>query len=306
MEQLNTFWNWFVIVISLGSIFGCWWLLHWTKGVGEDTKLEEGDDTGHVWDENIKELNTPLPRWWLHMFNITIVFALVYLAFFPGLGNFAGQLGWTQEGQWEDEMAQADAAQEVIYARFRDMSPEALMADTEAMDIAGRLFGQNCAMCHGSDGGGARGFPALNDGDWQWGGEFDQVIHTIANGRQAMMTPFGAVLGDAGVKEVTAYVQTLSGQKADAELAAAGEKHFKTICMACHGMDGKGMTALGAPNLTDDIWLYGSDPADIEYAVINGLQGYMPGQAGVLSNDETRSNDKVRLLAAYVIKMSEE
>lgn len=300
MENLNTFWNWWVIIISVASILGCWWLLHWTKGVGDEKTDESGlgEDSGHVWDDNIHELNTPLPRWWLHLFNITIVFALIYLAFFPGLGNFAGKLGWTQEGQYEAEMAAAEAAQEVVFAKFRDMSPEELIANEEARGIGGRLFGNNCAMCHGSDGRGAKSFPNLTDDDWQWGGSFDDVMTTLEQGRNAMMTPFGAVLGESGVREAVAYVQQLSGQKADPEMAAAGEKHFQTICMACHGMDGKGNQMLGAPNLTDDIWLYGSSPSDIEYAIVNGRAGKMPSFNGLLNED------KRRILAAYVLGLS--
>lgn len=300
MENLNTFWNWWVIIISVVSILGCWWLLHWTKGVGDEKTDDSGlgEDSGHVWDDNIHELNTPLPRWWLHLFNITIVFALIYLAFFPGLGNFAGKLGWTQEGQYEAEMAAAEAAQEVVFAKFRDMSPEELIANEEARGIGGRLFGNNCAMCHGSDGRGAKSFPNLTDDDWQWGGSFDDVMTTLEQGRNAMMTPFGAVLGESGVREAVAYVQQLSGQKADPEMAAAGEKHFQTICMACHGMDGKGNQMLGAPNLTDDIWLYGSNPSDIEYAIVNGRAGKMPAFDGLLNED------KRRILAAYVLGLS--
>ena len=298
MENLNTFWNWFVIIIVMINILGCWWLLHWTKGVGDEKEGQPAEDSGHVWDDTIHELNTPLPRWWLHLFNITIVFALIYLAFYPGLGNFAGKLGWTQENQYEAEVAAAEEAQEVVYARFREMSPDELVADTEAMEIGGRLFGNNCAMCHGSDGGGAKGFPALNDDDWQWGGSFDQVMTSIGAGRVAVMTPFGAVLGETGVTEVVAYVQTLSGQRADPEMAAAGQVHFQTICMACHGMDGTGNPMLGAPNLTDDIWLYGSRPEDIEYAVINGRNGKMPAFEGLLNED------KRRILAVYVLGLS--
>ncbi|MEJ2384826.1 MAG: cytochrome-c oxidase, cbb3-type subunit III [Xanthomonadales bacterium] len=304
MENLNSFWHWFVIVITVGSILGCWWLLYWTKGVGNEDAQEpgEGDDTGHVWDENIHELNTPLPRWWLWLFNLTIVFALVYLAVFPGLGNFAGKFGWTQEAQYQKEMAAAAEAQEAVFARFRDMSPEQLIADKEAREIGGRLFGNNCAMCHGSDGRGARGFPNLTDDAWQWGGSWDQVVATLTNGRQAAMTPFGAVLGEEGVRNVVAYVQQISGQKADPEMAAAGQVHFQTICMACHGMDGKGNPALGAPNLTDDIWLYGPNPSDIEYAVMNGRQGKMPAFKDTLG---ALSEDKIRILAAYVLGLSE-
>ncbi|MFC1694728.1 cytochrome-c oxidase, cbb3-type subunit III [Pseudomonadota bacterium] len=296
--MLNSFWNWWVIIISVGSILACWWLLHWTKGVSDRTEGGDGS-TGHVWDENITELNTPLPRWWLHLFNITIIFALIYLAIFPGLGNFGGFLGWTQIGQYEEEVAQATVTQEAVFARFRDMDPAALMADQEARDIGGRLFGNNCAMCHGSDGRGAKGFPNLADNDWQWGGSFEQIMFTLQHGRIAAMPPFVAVLGEEGVPEVVAYVQTLSGQKADAEMAAAGKARFQMICMACHGMDGTGNPALGAPNLTDDIWLYGSNPSDIEYAIRNGRNGKMP----VFGN--TLSEDHRRLLAAYVMGLSD-
>ncbi len=295
--MLNSFWNWWVVIISVGSILACWWLLHWTKGVSDESNEKSG--TGHVWDEDIRELNTPLPRWWLYLFNITIVFAFVYLAIFPGLGNFKGFLGWTQIEQYDAEMASATAAQESVYARFRDMDPSALMADQEAREIGGRLFGNNCAMCHGSDGRGAKGFPNLADNDWQWGGSYEQIMFTLQHGRIAAMPPFAAVVGEEGVPEVVAYVQTLSGQKADAELAAAGKARFQMICMACHGMDGTGNQALGAPNLTDDIWLYGSDPSDIEYAIRNGRNGKMP----VFGN--TLSEDHRRLLAAYVMGLSD-
>ncbi|MCW8873542.1 MAG: cytochrome-c oxidase, cbb3-type subunit III, partial [Xanthomonadales bacterium] len=285
------------IIISVGSILACWWLLHWTKGVSDRSSDDVGS-TGHVWDEDLKELNTPLPRWWLHLFNITIIFALVYLALFPGLGNFAGVLGWTQEQQYQDEMAAANVAQESVFARFREMDAAALKADAAAMETAGRLFRQNCAMCHGSDGRGAKGFPNLADGDWQWGGTHEQIMMTLQNGRMAAMPPLAAALGDDGVKEVVAYVRQLSGQEADTNLASAGQARFQTICMACHGMDGKGNQALGAPNLTDDIWLYGDDAETIEYAVRNGRNGQMPAFG------ETLSEERRKLLAAYVQGLS--
>ena len=296
--MLNSFWNWFVIIITVASILGCWWLLHWTKGVSD----RSGDDvgsTGHVWDEDLKELNTPLPRWWLHLFNITIVFALAYLVLFPGLGNFAGFLGWTQEAQYEDEMAAAEVAQEAIYARYSEMDPQALRADAAAMGTAGRLFRQNCAMCHGSDGRGATGFPNLADDDWQWGGSFEQIMYTLENGRMAAMPPWVAVLGEDGTQEVVQYVLQLSGQDADPQLASAGQARYQTVCMACHGMDGKGNQALGAPNLTDDTWLYGGDAEDIEYALRNGRNGVMPAFG------ESLSEERRRLLSAYVQGMSD-
>ena len=297
MEYLNSFWHWFVIVITVVSILACWWLLHWTKGVSDRDEGSEAGSTGHVWDDDIQELNTPLPRWWLHLFNITIVFALVYLALFPGLGNFAGTLGWTQIGQYDAEMETATANQETIFARFRDMSPEQLMADSEALEIGGRYFANNCAMCHGSDGRGAKGFPNLADGDWQWGGSYDEILNSITAGRTALMTPQGELLCEQGVREVVAYVQSLSGQKADAERAAAGKNRFM-ICGACHGPDGSGNKLLGAPNLTDDIWIYGGHPTDIEYTVVHGRNGKMPAHESILNEDRRR------IIAAYVKSLS--
>ncbi|MGD2127806.1 MAG: cytochrome-c oxidase, cbb3-type subunit III [Lysobacterales bacterium] len=296
--MLNSFWNWFVIIIVLVSIFGCWWLLQWTKGVSDRSGDEVGS-TGHVWDEDLTELNTPLPRWWLYLFNITIVFALAYLVLYPGLGNFGGVKGWTQEKQYQEEMQAAEAAQQAIYARFKDMDAAALEADPEAMEIGGRLFRQNCAMCHGSDGRGAMGFPNLADNDWIWGDSYDQVLTTITNGRMAAMPPWGPVLGDEGVREVVAYVRQLSGQEADPALAQAGQARFQTLCVACHGIDGKGNPALGAPNLTDNTWLYGGDAATIETTIRNGRNGQMPMFKGKLSEERRK------ILAAYVLSLSD-
>jgi cytochrome c oxidase cbb3-type subunit 3 len=225
------------------------------------------------------------------------VFALVYLALFPGLGNFAGIKGWTQVEQYDAEMVQAETAQEAVYARFRDMDGDALMADAEAMDTAGRLFGNNCAMCHGSDGRGAKGFPNLADNNWQWGGSYEDILTTLKAGRMAVMPPHEAILGEDGIREVVAYVQQISGQKADAEMASAGKARFM-VCAACHGQDGKGNTLLGAPNLTDDIWLYGGNPNDIEMTLIKGRNGRMPAFENQLSEIHRR------LLAAYVKSLS--
>ena len=296
--MLNSFWNWFVIIITVVSILACWWLLHWTKGISDRSGDEVGS-TGHVWDEDLKELNSPLPRWWLHLFNITIIFSLVYLVLFPGLGNFTGFLNWTQVSRYEAEIASATARQESVFARFRDMDGSALMADDEALEIGGRLFGNNCAMCHGSDGRGAKSFPNLADGNWLWGGSYDAVLTSITKGRVGVMPPMGAALGEDGVREVVAYVQQLSGQKADPELAAAGQARFQMVCMACHGMDGTGNQALGAPNLTDEIWLYGGNPADIEATIVDGRNGNMPAHENLLNEDRRR------LIAAYVKSLSD-
>jgi cytochrome c oxidase cbb3-type subunit 3 len=295
--MLNSFWNWFIIIITIVSILACWWLLHWTKGVS-GREGEEVGSTGHVWDENIHENNAPLPRWWLHLFNITIIFALVYLIIFPGLGNFSGMLGWTSLTQYDTEIEQANLAQEPVFARFREMSPAELMADSEANEIGRRLFGNNCAMCHGSDGRGARGFPNLADGEWIWGGSHEQIMISINQGRLGAMPPWGAVLGEDGVTEVVAYVQQMSGQKADAHLAEAGKARFAMLCVACHGVDGTGNQALGAPDLTNDIWLYGGDVASLTETLQAGRAGKMP------AFEDQLTEERRRLLAAYVAGLS--
>ncbi len=295
--MLNSFWNWFVIIISVATILSCWWLLHWTKGVS-DREGEEIGSTGHIWDENIRELNAPLPRWWLHLFNITIVFAFIYLIIFPGLGNFPGVLGWSQIGQYDAELVAATARQESVFARFREMDPTALRADREANGIGRRLFAHNCAMCHGSDGRGATSFPNLTDNDWLYGGSFDQVLTSISKGRIGTMPPWGPMLGDDGVTEVVTYVQQLAGQAVDAQLASAGKARYDMVCMACHGMDGSGNQALGAPNLSNNIWLYGGDPSVLAESISNGRAGKMPAHENLLNEDRRR------LLAAYVTGLS--
>lgn len=295
--MLNSFWNWFVIILTLVNIFGCWWLLQWTKGIS-NRDAENIGSTGHVWDEDLVELNSPLPRWWLYLFNITILFALVYLVLYPGLGNVKGILGWTQLGELQAEVALADISQEAVYSRFRDMQGSELIADQEANEIGHRLFANNCAMCHGSDGRGAPGFPNLTDSDWLYGGSYEQILTSLRQGRSGVMPPLGAALGEDGVTEVVAYVQQLSGQPADASLAAAGKTRFDMLCIACHGPDGTGNQMLGAPNLTDEIWLHGGSPEIIAATINNGRNGKMPAHEALLSED------RQKLLAAYVASLS--
>ena len=293
-------WSLFVILVTILNILACVWLLRWTsKPRSASEKIGGGADTGHVWDKDLREYNNPLPRWWLWVFYITVVFGLVYLVLYPGLGTFRGIKGWTQQGQYEAERAAAEAQAAAYLAPFAAMTVPQLAADGKAMATARNLFQVNCAQCHGSDGGGAKGFPNLADKNWQWGGDPDTVVQTIAAGRMAAMPPWGAVLGAQGVDQVVAYVQQISGQAADATLATAGKTLFETNCSACHGVDGKGNPLLGAPNLTDDVWLYGGDAATVKATLENGRNGQMPAFGDRLGQE------RVRLLAAYALKLSE-
>jgi len=292
-------WSIFIVVLTILNILACVWLLRWTakpKHAGE--QIGGGTDTGHTWDGDLREYNNPLPRWWLWVFYITVAFGLLYLALYPGLGNFGGIRGWSQAEQYAQERATADARAAEFLAPFAAMTVPALAAEPQAMATAHNLFQNHCAQCHGSDGGGARGFPNLANSDWQWGGDPDSIVQTIAGGRVAAMTPWVEVLGDEGVDQVVAYVRQLSGQPADAAKAAAGATQFQTYCMACHGADGKGMAAVGAPNLTDGVWLYGGDEATIRETVVHGRMGQMP------AFEEKLGPERVRLLAAYVLRMS--
>jgi cytochrome c oxidase cbb3-type subunit III len=296
---MTTGWSLFVIILTIANILACLWLLRWTsKPRTASEKIGGGADTGHVWDKDLREYNNPLPKWWLWLFYITVVFGLLYLAFYPGLGNFAGIGGWTQAGQYERERAAVEARAATLLAPLAALPVAELVNNEQAMSTAHNLFQQNCAQCHGSDGGGAMGFPNLRDADWQWGSDADSVVATIAGGRVAAMPPWSAVIGEPGVEEVVAYVQTLGGQQADATKAAAGQVHFQTLCAACHGMDGKGNPLLGAPNLTDGTWLYGGDAATLKQTLMNGRNGQMPAWGDKLGEQ------RIKLLAAYVTKLA--
>jgi cytochrome c oxidase cbb3-type subunit 3 len=296
---MTTGWSLFVIILTIANILACLWLLRWTsKPRSASEKIGGGADTGHVWDGDLREYNNPLPKWWLWLFYITIAFGLLYLAFYPGLGNFAGVGGWTQAGQYERERAAVETRAAELLAPLAALPVADLMNNEQAMSTAHNLFQQNCAQCHGSDGGGAAGFPNLRDASWQWGGDADSVVATIVGGRVAAMPAWAAVIGEPGVEEAVAYVQTLSGQPADATKAAAGQVHFQTLCSACHGMDGKGNPLLGAPNLTDSIWLYGGDAATLKQTLMNGRNGQMPAWGDKLGEQ------RIKLLAAYSMKLA--
>lgn len=292
----SEFWSWYVAGLTLVSILACAVLL-WISGTTK--AATHGDNTtGHVWDGDLKEMNNPLPKWWVYLFVLTVVFALVYGVLYPTFGKFQGVLGWTSQGQHAAEVAKVEKAIAPIYAKFQDMTPEALAGDAAAMAIGERLFMNNCAQCHGSDARGAKGFPNLADGDWLYGGSPDVIKTTLTNGRIGVMPPMAAAVGTAeDVRDVANYVLSLSGSPHDAVRASQGKGKF-AACAACHGQDGKGTQAMGAPNLTDGIWLHGWGEDAIVRAVNNGFTNQMPAQAGKLNESQ------INVLASYVWGMS--
>lgn len=289
-DFVSGFWNLWVMVLVAGSLLFCLFILM------SNNKRETGpvELHGHVWDENLAEYNNPLPRWWLYLFWITLIFGVVYLALYPGFGNLKGALQWSSVGQYDNEINLADERYGPIFAKYREMEVAAVAADPEAQAMGERLFLTYCSQCHGSDARGARGFPNLTDTSWQWGGDPEAIQATITNGRYGVMTPFGSVLGPDGVRDVTHYVRSMNGLAHDSLRAQRGADAFATNCVACHGAEAQGMAALGAPNLTDNAWLWGSSEAAIIETVTHGRMNRMPGFGEFLGDD------KVHLLTAYV------
>ena len=295
-EFVSGFWDLYVGIIALVSIVACAVFL---KSQSVRRAPGASPTTGHLWDEDLAEYNNPLPRWWSWLFYITIVFALAYLALYPGLGSWRGTLGWSQVGQLQEEIAAAEKRFGPLYEKFAAQDVEALAKSPEAAAVGQKLFLNSCAQCHASDGAGSRGFPNLTDRDWLWGGEPKTIKATIAEGRTGMMPPFGAVLGEQGVKDVAHYVMSLSGLTHDSLRKARGEPLFKQTCSACHGAEGKGNPLLGAPNLTDRTWLHGGgEPAIIE-TITRGRTNQMPAHKDLLSPA------KIHLLSAYVFGLSQ-
>ncbi|EGR0393710.1 cytochrome-c oxidase, cbb3-type subunit III [Vibrio vulnificus] len=319
---MTTFWSLWIIVITVGTLVGCAVLLYWCAK--DKMGVEEGADMGHEYD-GIRELNNPLPKWWTYLFVGTFIFAAVYLTLFPGLGNFKGVLGWQssaqtvrtveeskqaianaqsnkQLNQYAKELDDADAYFGEAFRRlaFDDngLRPiPAIAGDDEALKVGQRLFLQNCSQCHGSDARGQKGFPNLTDTAWLYGGEPQAIVTTIMHGRIGQMPAWKDALGEQGVEEVVSYVLSLSGRKVNAREAEAGKARF-VVCAACHGTDGKGNPAVGAPDLTDKDWLFGDSRADITETVMNGRSGVMPAWKDILGEG------KVQLVSAYVWSLS--
>lgn len=296
---MSDFWSGWIILITLGNIFACYWLIRWTTKT-RPGEAAEGDVTGHSWD-GLEEYNNPMPRWWLWLFYITIIFGLVYLALFPGLGSFKGLLNWSSQGsQYGAEMEKAAATYDPIFKKFAALPIADVAKDEEAQGMGRRMFLNYCAQCHGSDAEGAKGFPNLADADWLYGGSPEQIKQSILTGRNGVMPPHKDRVDEAGLDALTHYVMSLSGREADAAKVAQGQQLYTANgCLACHGMDGTGNQTLGGPNLTDNIWLYGSSADVIKDTIANGRIGVMPAHADFLGED------KVHLLSAYVYGLSQ-
>jgi len=310
-DFVSEFWHYYVAVIVLVSIIGCAVLLF----VQSRAPMSQGKTMGHVWDENLEEYNNPLPMWWSLLFYITVVFALGYLVLYPGIGKYQGMLGWCSQAnpdcansEYKKEIDKVEAEIKPLFDKYLQADLKTVAADPQAMEMGKRLFMTYCMQCHGADAKGAKGYPNLADKDWLYGGEPEQIIESIANGRMGVMPPYGgnpeAIGGETGAREVAHYVRSLSGLSADPILAARGKSKYAAVCVACHGADGKGMQALGAPNLSDRIWLYGASEASIVETIVYGRNNEGQSQNRMPAWKEFLGDGKVHLLAAYVYGLS--
>ncbi len=289
-------WALFVAGVTIAGLLFCIFIL---VVASKRTVMANDNTTGHVWDEDLKEMNNPLPRWWMWLFVMTVVFSAIYLVLYPGLGSFAGTLKWSSTGQWANEQQKAHTAMAPVYAKFTAMDAAALAKDSHAMGIGERLFVNNCAQCHGSDGRGSKGFPNLTDADWLGGSGAEYIARTISAGRVGMMPPMAAAVGTGNdVKNVANYVLSLSDSPHNNVAAELGKAKF-AACGACHGADGKGNQALGAPNLADKVWLHGWGVDAVTAIVNNGKNNVMP------AFEHRLSVEQIHVLAAYVWNLSQ-
>lgn len=296
---MASFWHWFIAIGTILFVIWCGWIVAWSSKQGPPN-VSDDELVGHKWDGDLEEWNNPAPRWWLYLYFITIIWAVGYLIAYPGLGNYQGVLGWSQKGQYEEQMAAAEERYQPIYERFAAMPWEERIAHPEAIELGASLYASYCTTCHGSDARGAKGYPNLTDSEWQWGSNEQQIVTSILDGRRAAMPVLTSALGgEEGVDAMVTYVRSLSGlTEADAAAQAAQAK-YRALCSSCHGPDGKGNPALGAPNLANDIWLYGSSPEVVRRTIVNGRNGVMPAHGELLGEERTK------ILAAYVYSLSQ-
>lgn len=292
---MSSSWSWFIVIGTVLSLAACFWLIAWTnRQRATDKELKESES--HVWDENIRELNNPLPMWWLWLFVLTILWSAFYLIYYPGMGNFGGVGEWSQEQQYADEVAAAESKYGSIFAQYGATGIAELANEPAALSIGASLFNNYCAQCHGSGALGARGFPNLTDDEWLWGGEPAQIEQSIIAGRSGVMPALAAIFAsDAEIDQMVAYVQNMP-DGLDAASPAHGK--YMTLCVTCHGPTGAGNPVFGAPSLVDDIWLYGSSPFEIRKSIVEGRNGIMP------ANGELLGPDRSRILAAYVYSLT--
>ncbi len=296
---MSTGWSLFVVTLVAINIVGCAWLLFANRHVQVDPR-DKGEATGHDFD-GIEELNNPLPAWWTWLFIATIVFGVGYFVLYPSFGNIQGLLGWSSEGELAAEAARAEERFGPIFASYLAQEIPALGDDERANRMGRRIFANRCSVCHGSDARGGPGYPNLTDSDWLYGGDPKTIVDTITNGRNGVMPPLEAAIGgEVGTRNVTQYVLSLSGRDHDATAAAAGKPMYDALCAACHGREGRGMTALGSPDMTDDVWLHGGRASDIERAIREGIVSQMP------AHDDILSPAHIHLVAAYVYNLSEQ
>jgi cytochrome c oxidase cbb3-type subunit 3 len=295
---MPAFWHWFVAAGTIVFVIWCIWLISWSSKQGP-SNVADDDVVGHKWDGDLEEWNNPAPKWWLYLYFITIAWAIGYMILYPGLGNFGGTLGWSQQGQYEAEMQIAAETYEPLYEQFAAMDFEELSRNPDAQALGRSLYASYCTTCHGSDARGAAGYPNLTDDAWLWGNTESDLTTTILNGRSGVMPVLAPALGgDEGVDNMVKYVKSLSGGEADAA-AMSAQPMFVALCSACHGVDGTGNKVFGAPNLTDDIWLYGGSDEMIRETILNGRNGVMPAHGDLLGENRTK------ILAAYVYSLSQ-
>ncbi len=294
-DFFNQGWSVYIAAATIIGLLACLALLI----IAARRKVIPGDNTtGHVWDEDLRELNNPLPRWWMGLFVITVLFAFGYLALYGGLGSSKGLLDWSSQSELSTESRAARALSAPLYAQFAGMPAEQLARQPRAMAMGERLFVNNCATCHGSDAHGSKGFPDLTDTDWLHGGTPDKIEETITHGRVGNMPPMAAAVGsEQDVRNVAHYVLSLSGGAHDNIAAQLGRASFRA-CAACHGADGKGNQAIGAPNLTDKVWLHGWGEEAVMNMINHGKTNVMPAHGTRLSAEQ------IHVLATYVWQLS--
>ena len=307
----------FIAAVTILHILGYIGLVYWTTHIKAGGDAKEGEVIDHTWDGDLKEMNNPMPGWWLSLFYLMIAFAIAYLFLYPGV--YKGSKGWTQLTQYQQESRRVDARSAEYFRHYAGKSVEDLAKDTDALAIGRRIFLQNCAVCHATDAGGTPGnYPNLTDKDWIWGGTPENIINTITNGHTGAMPAGGALIsvtpGQAPsaedqqkLEDVSNYILALGGYEHDQALAEKGKELYGTSCVACHGPDGKGNPVIGGINLADQTWLYAEDsedPAALKTFIQNQIQhprnNVMPAWKDILGEA------KIKVVAAYVYSLSQD